>query len=167
MARVDLLLDGLTVATAQNAGGSTLLARHSVLPRCRNGPHALTWRAVDSLNNANSATFQISVAHALPAAPQLTSPQSGLITRNAEVAVGGSAPARTTVQFTVNGQAAGNSIYISSGSFSGLVPLTNGSNQIQAHATDAFGGTGALSNAIQVTVDTSVPTSPSNLNASG
>lgn len=166
VARVELLLDGLSVATAQSAGASLYSTTFSIAS-VPNGPHALTWRAADSLNNVNSATFQISVAHALPAAPLLTSPQTGLITRNTEVTAGGSAPARTTVQFVVNGQPAGTPIFTSSGSFSAVVPLASGGNQIQARATDAFGGTGALSNALQVTVDTSVPTAPSNLNASG
>jgi len=165
VARVELLLDGQLLGTAQSTGAGQYSATLSIAG-VANGAHALTWRGVDSLNNASTASFQVTVSHAPPNAPQLTSPTSGLTTRNTAVTAGGTAPPNTTVQFVVNGQPAGDPVPVGSGSFSGTVPLVSGSNQIQARASDAYGAS-ALSNSILVTVDTSVPASPSNLNGTG
>lgn len=162
VARVELLLDGQLLGAAQSVGNGQYSATFSI-NGLANGVHGLTWRALDSLNNASTTTFQITVAHAPPNAPVLSSPTSGLVTRNTEVTVSGTAPANTTVQFVVNGQPASNLIAVTSGSFTGIAPMANGSNQIQARASDAYGAS-ALSNSIAVTVDTSVPAAPGNLN---
>ncbi|RZJ23761.1 MAG: hypothetical protein EOO54_10655 [Haliea sp.] len=126
--------------------------------------HALAWRAVDSLNNVSTSNFQITVAHAAPAAPVITSPQSGLTTRTAQLPVSGTAAVGSSVQLLVGGQPSGPVLTTSNGSFSGSVTLAAGGNQVQARATDAYGQS-APSAAVSVTLDTAVPSGASNLSA--
>lgn len=163
VARVELLLDGQTVAQPVPQGGGQYAASFSIAT-VANGTHTLAWRAVDSLSNVSSISFVVQVAHAAPNAPQITSPASGVTTRNTSVLVSGTAPAGTTVTFTVNGQPAGNPVAATGGSFSGSVPLGSGTSQVRAFATDVY-GTSPASNAVTVTLDNSVPAAPSNLTA--
>ncbi|MCM2251735.1 MAG: Ig-like domain-containing protein, partial [Ramlibacter sp.] len=163
VARVELLLDAQVVANFQNLGSGQYGATFSIVS-VPNGSHTLSLRAVDSLSNLSSVAFQVSVAHAPPNAPLLTSPTSGLTTRHTSVTVAGTAPAGTTVNFIVNAQAVGAPVLANTGSFSASVPLVDGINQIQARASDAYGPS-ALSNTLSVTVDISAPSAPSNLSA--
>lgn len=162
ISRVEVLLDGLVAAVASGSGSYSAVFN---LANVANGAHTLAIRATDSLNNVSTASYGITVNHALPAAPLWTSPVTGTVTRTAALAVTGTAQTGSTVQLLVNGQAAGAGLTAGTdGRFGGTVTLTPGSNQIQATATDQY-GTSALSGALQVTLDTSVPASPSGLTA--
>lgn len=164
IARVELLLDGTLVATASSAGGGIYNAALD-LSGVANGAHTLAIRATDSLNNSSTTSYSVTVTHAVPATPQLTSPASGTTIRTAALSVGGTAQPTSTVQLFVNGQAAGAAATAGSdGRFATALTLAAGSNQIQASATDQW-GTSALSAALLVTVDITVPTSPSGLTA--
>lgn len=162
IARVELLLDGVVVATASGSGSYTVPFK---LDTVANGPHTLALRAVDSVGNASTASYTITVAHAAPDAPVFGQPAKNSTTRSAETQVAGTAKAGSTVQLILNGQPAGAPLTASStGQFSGTVTLVPGANQLAATATDQY-GTSATSVAITVTLDTSVPASPSNLTA--
>lgn len=162
ISRIELLLDGVVVATASGSGSYGAVLN---LASVANGTHTLALRATDSLNNVSTSSYSITVAHAAPDAPLLSSPTSGSTTRTASTTVGGSAAAGASVQVLLNGQAAGAATTAGAdGRFSAAVTLVPGSNQIQATATDQW-GTSAPSAALQVTLDVTVPASPSNLTA--
>ncbi len=128
-----------------------------------NGPHTLGWKAIDSLGNAATTSFNVTVTHAPPSAPVLTQPATGSTVGNASLAIAGTAQAGSNVQLVLNGQAVGTAITIGlDGRFSTTASLTQGSNQVQATASDNY-GTGPASNPVQVTLDDSIPARPGNL----
>ncbi|WP_431112950.1 Ig-like domain-containing protein [Variovorax paradoxus] len=163
VARVELLLDGQVTATAAAAGGGRYSAALSIAG-VPNGAHTLAWRALDSLNNATTAAYQVTVTHAAPNAPVITSPQSGLTTRTAALPVSGTAAAGSSVQLLVNGQPSGPLLTTSNGTFGGTVTLAAGLNQVQAQASNAHGQS-APSTAVNVTLNATVPTAPTGLSA--
>lgn len=161
VARVELLLDGVVVATANGSGSySALLDLGSVA----NGAHTLVIRATDSLNNTSTVGYNITVAHVPPDAPVLGTPANGTTTREPAATVTGMAKAGNNVQVLLNGAPAGTAVVGADGRFSVALTLTPGSNQIQATASDMW-GTSALSSTLSVTLDVTVPASPSNLTA--
>jgi hypothetical protein len=162
VSRVELLLDGQLAVTAIGSGTYSAVLDLANVP---NGPHALAIRATDSLSNVSTAAYNVTVTHAVPSAPLISQPASGLATRNTSVPVSGTAQVGSSVQVLVGGQASGApAIAGSDGRFATTVTLTSGPNQVQATATDQF-GTSPVSAAILVTVDSSIPSSPSNLAA--
>lgn len=162
VARIEWLLDGNLVANASGSGTFTATLN---LESIANGSHSLVLNAADSLGNLSTMSFTITVAHVPPPAPALSQPANGLVTRTASIAVIGTAQANSTVQLFINSQPVGSTLTAGSdGRFSGTVTMTSGSNKIQATATDSY-GTGPASNPITVTLDLTVPASPSNLTA--
>lgn len=162
ISRIELLLDGVVVATAT---GSTTYTVPFNLDAVANGVHALDLRALDSLGNVASTSYSVTVAHAVPDAPVLSAPTNGTTTRNASLPVSGSAAAGSSVQVQVNGQPAGSAVVAGSdGRFSTTVTLNPGSNEIRATASDQY-GTSTLSSSVLVTLDVTVPSSPANLAA--
>ena len=162
ISRIELLLDGVVAATAT---GSTRYSATLDVDGVANGAHALALRALDSLGNASTISYAITVAHAPPAAPAFTQPANGLVTRNASLAVSGTAEPGSSAQLLLGGQPAGAAISVGGdGRFAGTVTLQPGLNQLQASATDAH-GTSPLSTPVEVTLDASVPGAPGNLAA--
>lgn len=160
IARAELLLDDVVISSAS---GSSSFSAPLNIDAVANGPHTLALRVVDSLGNATLQTFTVSVAHAAPAAPSFTEPANGTVTRVASATVGGSAPAGSNVQVFRGGQAQGALIAVgSNGRFTTTLGLLPGANLIQAQASNAHGSS-ALSAGVTVTLDTTVPGSPSNL----
>ena len=162
ISRIDLLLDGAVVASA--SGSSSYSALLSIA-NVANGVHSLAIRAIDSLGNVSTTSYSITVAHAVPDAPLLAGPASGSVTRTADAVASGTAAPGASVLVLVNGQPAGAASFAGSdGRFSRPITLAPGSNQIQASASDQW-GTSALSAALQVTLDITVPASPGSLTA--
>ncbi|MFI3221707.1 MAG: Ig-like domain-containing protein [Methylococcaceae bacterium] len=162
VARVELLLDSNVVTTASGNGSYTAILN---LDKVLNGPHSISVRATDSLGNVSTATYAINVAHAAPATPILSQPANGSSSRVATITVAGSAEPGSDVQVFVNAQSAGPHVATGlDGNFTTSITLANGSNQIQATATDQY-GTGAASTAILVTLDATIPSSPGSLTA--
>lgn len=163
IARAELLLDGVVVATA--SGSSSFSAPLNV-DAVSNGAHTLAIRVVDSLGNTTLQSFTVTVAHAAPATPVITEPSNGTVTRSATVTVSGTAPAGSSVQVFRAGQPQGAAVVAgSNGRFTSTVELISGSNLIQAQATSAH-GTSAMSTGVSVTRDTTVPAHPAQLAAS-
>ncbi|HHV48522.1 MAG TPA: hypothetical protein GXX56_06090 [Rhodocyclaceae bacterium] len=163
IARIELLLDGGMLASASTQGGNYTV--NLDLDGIANGSHVLTLRAQDSLGNVSVSNYQVTVNHAAPPVPVLTQPANGLTTRTASISVAGQAQPGSTVHLTVNGQPAGNPVSVGSdGLFSGTVTLMPGDNQLQATASNSH-GVSAASPAVVVTLDTTVPSSPTSLTA--
>lgn len=164
IAHIELLLNGAVVATASGSAVYTLPLN---LEAVANGVHTLALRALDSLNNVTTLSYSITVAHAAPDVPSISSPVDGASSRNSAMPVSGTAQAGSSVQVLVNGQLAGSPVVVGiDGRFSNTVTLRAGTNEIQATATDQY-GTSALSMPVQVTLDTTVPSAPSQLVATG
>lgn len=161
VARIELLLDGVVVAVASGSSSYSALLD---LGNVANGVHTLGVRASDSLNNVRLASYSVTVAHAVPDAPRLTAPAAGSTTRTSATTVSGTAKASSTVHVLLNGQGVAEAIAGTDGRFSAPVTLVAGLNQIEATATDQW-GTSVSSSALQVTLDVTVPASPSNLTA--
>ncbi len=158
--RVDLLVDGSVIA---NATGTSNYSVAFNIDSIANGNHVLLLRAYDSLNNTAESTLNIVVAHAPPDAPRITDPAAAFTTRYAALNVIGTAQPGHLVQVQMNGVAQGTPLAAGAdGRFSIPVTLAGGVNQIRAIAQDQY-GTSAPSGAIAVTLDTNVPTAPSNL----
>lgn len=162
IARVDLLIDGQVVGAATAGTSYSVLLD---LDAVADGLHTLVLRGTDSLGNVSTTSFSITVAHAAPAAPVIAQPAAGLVTRTAALTVSGTAAAGASVQMVLNGQPHGAPVLAGADSrFSAGVELQAGANQIQATATDKY-GTSALSAALTVTLDLTVPASPGELGA--
>ncbi|WP_265303018.1 Ig-like domain-containing protein [Verminephrobacter eiseniae] len=166
VARVQLLFDGVLLATASASGSSGNYTAPIPLDTVPNGAHTLALRALDSVGNETSASYAISLAHAAPDAPVLSQPSHGLTTRHAGIVVAGSAQPGSRVQLLVNGRASGGLITVAGdGRFSRALTLLTGTNQLQATAANTH-GTSAASPAIVVHLDTTVPATPAGLSAS-
>src|SRR6218665_374060 len=161
VARVQLLFDGVLLATASGSSGN--YTAPIPLDTVPNGAHTLALRALDSVGNETSASYAISLAHAAPDAPVLSQPSHGLTTRHAGIVVAGSAQPGSRVQLLVNGRASGGLITVAGdGRFSRALTLLTGANQLQATAANTH-GTSAASPAIVVHLDTTVPATPAAL----
>ena len=100
-----------------------------------------------------------------PPAPTLTAPEDGATTNDPIAAVRGTAPANTTVTIFQNGTPAGGTVLPDqSGAFAITLPLEEGANAFTAAATNRA-GQGPASNARTITLDTTVPDPPLNLQA--
>ena len=164
VSRVDLLFDGSVVSSPS---GSANYAAVLNLDNVANGLHTLALNATDSLGNVATLGYNITVAHAAPATPVLTQPANNTITRDSMITVSGKAQSGSDVQLYLNAAASGNLIKVpANGQFSSTMTLANGDNEIQATAADLY-GTSSASITIRVTVDGSIPSSPSNLSAVG
>ena len=162
VSRVDFLLGSQSLVTATNNGNGNYGANLD-LTNVPNGSITLTVRAVDSLSNISSASYSITIAHAAPDAPVVTSPAAGLITRNATLAVVGTSQPGSAVQLIINNINVGApTTTAADGRFSANVTLNAGNNNLQARASDVY-GVSALSGAITVNLDVTVPASPSSL----
>lgn len=165
VSRIEFLIDGQLAGSISSPSSGSTYSGTLNLDSVANGPHTLTIRGVDSLNNASVLDFSVTVAHAVPNAPAITQPASALTTRNTSLTVSGTAQAGKQVQVLINGAAAGAPATAGNdGRFTTTVTLANGANQITAVASDAWGSS-PPSAPVVVTVDTSVPQAPGNLAA--
>lgn len=161
ISRIEVLLNGSVVSALAGPNGvySAVLNLNNV----PNGIYTLEIRATDSLNNVSTTTFNITVAHVPPNAPQLSQPANGTTTRDTVQAIIGQAQANSEVQLYLNNNPIGPVVVAgSNGSFRAPITLVSGANQIQATAADMW-GTSALSAPLSVKLDTTVPAAISNL----
>lgn len=123
------------------------------------GAHTVS---VDVSDNDGNAATQKSTSYTVDTVPpvlNITSPTEGLITATASLTVAGttndatSSPVSVTVK--LNGTDQGSVTVGSSGAFSKVVTLAEGSNTIVVTATDAAGKTSTVTRT--VSLDTSVP----------
>ncbi len=124
------------------------------------GPHRLSITAHDTLGNTTTLSFAVTTALDLPAAPVVTDPAPGTLTGRAAITVGGMAQTDCRVVIFRNGTPTGAEWAVDEkGAFSAEVTLVEGENRIQAAARNRA-GTGPLSDALQVTLDTDIPAAP-------
>ena len=160
VSRIELLLDGVVRSQASGSGTFSLSLN---IEDITDGAHTLGLRAFDSLGNASTLSYGVTVAHAAPDAPVLSMTGNGIVTRNITQGISGTAQAGRNIQLLVNGVPSGAAFKAGSdGRFNGTVTLVDGDNLITATANDQY-GTSAASGALRMKLDRSVPSSPSSL----
>ena len=105
----------------------------------------------------------MTVALTPPLAPVITSPANAIVTNDATLNLEGTAEAKSEVQLYLNGAGSGALISVDdTGRFASAVSLVEGSNSITAAAQNR-GGMGQQSPPVSVTLDSSVPATPTGL----
>ena len=129
------------------------------------GNYTLTVTAYDTLGNSSTIDVALVVALEPPAAPAITQPLSGILTNQSAITVSGHGEKYTDVMVYNNSTEAGNWIAVDAfGNFSTSAILAEGQNHLQVAARNRA-GIGPLSSAVLVSLDTSLPMSPTNLTA--
>lgn len=118
------------------------------------GSHTVTVAATDNDGNTKTTTAVTFKIDTVPPALSVTSPTDGLVTNQPTVTVTGTTNDATSspVTLTINGESV---TVTSSGTFSHVVTLTNGTNTITVVATDAAGKSTTVTRT--VTYNTSAP----------
>lgn len=166
--RVQVLVGGVTAGTANTDGGGNWTFAFSTT--LASGTHAITVQAEDVAGNTGPASSALNVvidtAGATLAAPDLTAASdTGVsntdnITGDGTPTVEGTAEANASVTVLNNGTTVGSTTAGAGGgwSFTFTSTLADGSYAITAVQTDSAGNTSAASSALNITVDTTAPT---------
>ncbi|HUT69838.1 MAG TPA: Calx-beta domain-containing protein [Desulfatiglandales bacterium] len=163
VSRVEFSFDGTLVRADYN--GTPYYDCYWNIVEVDDGTHLLAIVAYDTLGNTTTLEYTLTVVLALPLAPTITQPQSGIITNQASITVSGYAEKYTEIILSNNGTQTGDPVAVDGlGNFTISLTLTEGDNQIQAAARNRA-GTGPLSQAVLITLDTTIPASPTNLTA--
>nr|WP_320192686.1 right-handed parallel beta-helix repeat-containing protein [uncultured Desulfobacter sp.] len=163
ISHVQLYVDGELVSTNSNSSG-TYSFDLDVLS-LEDGTHTLTFTAYDTYGNSSTLTYTITIALALPPAPVITAPTDGEVVNTSAITVSGTAQTLADVRIYVNDTAAGDWTAVDdAGNFTITTALSEGENTIQAGARNRT-GEGTLSAGITVSLDTSIPNSPTHLSA--
>ncbi|MCF8029330.1 MAG: PQQ-binding-like beta-propeller repeat protein [Desulfohalobiaceae bacterium] len=151
--------------------GDNLVSDHSPpyrveldLSEISDGEHSLEIEAVDSLGNTATRSHTFQVALAPPDAPQITFPSSGAVTNQPELRLEGSSEPGCEIRAYTNGTLAGNATVSEQGTFALRIGLVEGTNRLTARAVNR-GGTSDPSQAVEVTLNTAVPSPPRGLSA--
>ncbi|AZQ13034.1 right-handed parallel beta-helix repeat-containing protein [Shewanella khirikhana] len=159
---VEYWLDGQLFG--RSANNSSSFAVEAPIAQISDGQHALVVKAFDSLDNYTEVAFSVNVAMEAPSTPVIVSPVSGYKTNKAAQSVTITAESGTDVQLVYNGEATDWLSVDVSGKALHEVILVEGENQLHAVAKNR-GGQSSPSATISVTLDSSLPQTPSGLNA--
>ena len=163
VAQVQFALDAINFGTDTN-GSDGYDASLDILAKT-DGVHTLTITAQDSLNNSSSLDIPVTIALAPPLAPSISSPIDGTVYNDPGITVQGVAEPGTEVQLYNNTVAEGALVAAdSSGNYTAGVNLIEGANSITAAAQNR-GGLGQQSPPVTITLDSSVPATPTGLTA--
>jgi fibronectin type 3 domain-containing protein len=161
MAKVELYLDGVLVAT----GNGAAVSWYWNVVTATDGNHTLTVVAFDALGNSSEASRNVVVSLAAPVTPRLNTHLIESTVPQTTVTASGSDALYTTVTLKVNGVVVGSIVAGASGNFtfSGLA-LVEGENRLAVKATHR-GGDSPWSADYRITVDTGAPPAPTTLSA--
>jgi len=159
--RIAFLVDGTPLGTDTN--GADGYGMSWDIQALADGNHTLRIRAYDTLDNVTDLDIPLVIALAPPPAPVITAPAAALLTNESRLQVEGTAEPDTRVQLYLNGTPAG-AVANSGmdGRFSLTLTLAEGANRIEVTAANR-GGEGPRSDAVTVTLDTSLPDAPGGL----
>jgi hypothetical protein len=155
---VTIYSDGVSVGTttADASGNYTYTFTTSLT----DGTHAITVTATDATGNVSDASPALSVIvdTTKPTTPAAPVKMSG----NDKPVISGVAEANATITIYSDGVSVGTTIADASGNYTYTftTSLTDGSHAITVTATDAIGNVSTASPALNVTVDTTKPTTP-------
>ncbi len=162
ISRAEFLIDGALVRTDYTGPNYSF---DLDLFSLSDGNHTISIAVYDTLGNKTLSVYNITVALALPAAPVITQPATGITVNQAACPVKGSAEKQTTVQLYLNDAAVGSPLAVDSqGNFAGSLTLVEGLNKLEAAAVNRT-GIGPKSAAVNVTLNTAVPLAPAGLSA--
>jgi uncharacterized delta-60 repeat protein len=166
---VQVFLGGTAIGiTSTNASGNWSLDTGIPLA---NGNYSFTARSTDAVGNvsATSATFNVTIDTIPPAAPAIaaitadTNLPGDRITSDTTLIFNGTAEANSTVQVFLNSTAVGTAVTNGTGAwtfdYTGTA-LADGTYAFTARAIDIAGNTSAASAAFNVTIDTTLPATP-------
>jgi Tol biopolymer transport system component len=127
------------------------------------GQHALSAVATDAAGNLSAASTAVSVAidTQAPAAPVISAPTDGSVSKSPTTTIAGTAEAGSTVTVLDGTQALTSVVVDSSGAWSATASLSEGAHALSAVAVDTTGNTSVSSAAVTVVVDTAAPDVPS------
>ncbi len=158
-----------TLTTGAATTTNTTQAYSFTTPPLSDGVHNLTVTSTDAAGNVSSAStvFSVTVDTVAPTAPTITafSPDSGTvgdgITSANVVTVTGAAEAGSTVKVYDGTTLLGSTTASSTGAWSfTTAALANGTHALTATAMDLAGNVSGASSALNVTVDTVAPNTP-------
>lgn len=122
-----------------------------------------TFKATDTAGNVTTQSITISnMDTTAPLAPVITAPKDGTVTNNNKPTINGTAEANSTVKVYDGTTLIGTVTADGSGRWT-LTPatvLSEGTHAITATATDAAGNVSPVSNTVNITIDTRVPSAP-------
>ena len=163
ISKVEFFVDGAILATDTSASDGF----HAWwdLNEIDDGAHTLLARATSTTGLSTELSVSVTVTLAVPAVPQIVSPQEGFKTANSQQAVSGTAEARSHIRLYVNDQVQTTEPEADSqGHFNGTVLLVDGANRLQASAFNRAGESDK-SVAVNLTLDRSLPAAPVGLRA--
>ena len=169
------LFDGTTSLGTVTAGANGAFTKDVDLAA---GPHAITARATDLAGNVSepATPIVVQVDTTAPSAPNTlvlataddtgSSQTDGVTNRTSALTITGRADAGSVVELFDGTTSLGTATAAADGSFTRDISLTEGIHQITARSTDTAGNAGAVSTAIQITVDVTLPLAPTGLDLS-
>jgi uncharacterized protein (TIGR03382 family) len=159
---ITVFVDGASVGTTTaSAAGAWSLTQPTALT---DGNHSVKATAMDAVGNtspdSNTNTFTVDTI--APAAPVVTAPANGSLTRDNRPVYSGTAEPGSTVTVIVDGTSVGTTTANAAGAWSLTQPtaLADGNHMVKATARDAAGNTSPDSNTNTFTVDTTAPAAP-------
>ncbi|CAB1059836.1 hypothetical protein D1BOALGB6SA_4601, partial [Olavius sp. associated proteobacterium Delta 1] len=162
VSRVEFSIDGSLIRTDYTGPGYSCYIDVADLA---NGPHNLSIAAFDTLGNMTVDQYSLDVAMAVPNAPTIIQPSSGVTVNQSEITVSGYAEKFSTVTFYRNDAVAGEPVEADMlGNFSAGLTIVEGQNMIEATAQNRAGA-GPKSDAVYVALNTAIPSAPTNLAA--
>ena len=128
------------------------------------GTHPITAKQQDAAGNVSavSNTVNLTIDTVAPAAPVITAPTNGTITNNNKPTIKGTGEAGATVTVYDNGTSIGTALVQSDGTWNLALTtaLSDGTHPITAKQQDAAGNVSAVSNTVNITIDTTAPAAP-------
>ncbi|WP_210425237.1 Ig-like domain-containing protein [Spongiibacter thalassae] len=159
--RVEFYINDILLAT--DANGSAHYRANWDIKAVDDGSYLLRVVAYDTLEYTRTLEYTVQVALAAPDIPALTAPVDGLETNLSSITVSGTAEPDSQAQVYNNGSASGNPVVVNStGQFSALLSLVEGSNDIRVTASNR-GGESGQSAARTVVLNSSLPPTPTGL----
>ncbi len=161
--RVEFYFDDILYFSDSN-GSSEYKCLWDILA-VEDGSHILTLKAYDTLGNATIKNYTLMVALQTPSAPTIIDPASDLLVNIPDITIKGIAESNASeISLYLNGSIDSWIAINSDKKFSMPLVLTEGENKIQVAAGNRS-GISSLSERIIITLDTSIPKSPTHLSA--
>ncbi|MFH0725596.1 MAG: right-handed parallel beta-helix repeat-containing protein, partial [Pseudomonadota bacterium] len=161
VSRIDFTFDGALIRQDYSSPYSGYLD----IAKKPDGGYPLVISAFDTLGNSRQASYTLVVGLGAPLAPAITSPANNAVTNRKILSVSGTSEKNTDVVLYLNGAVTDRSQTVGPlGTFKIDLPVNEGENRISAKASNRAGGS-PMSEQILVTVDTSIPDSPTSLTA--
>ncbi|MCK7557215.1 Ig-like domain-containing protein [Chitinophaga sedimenti] len=144
---------------------------YTITPALSDGPHKVTTTATDKAGNISedSEGLDIIVDTIEPGIPAIASPANNTPVKTAQPTITGEGEANSKIHIYINGEVVDSVMADASGkwSYTPAQPLPDGDYTLTTTATDAAGNKSAISNPVNITVDTKQPVQPTTTLASG